>query len=208
MKTNLLLIFVAFLLLSFSPKADKATDLEYELRSLTRSFAVNANKEDCQYFFRKIDALEDDIEEAIDENEGDVVALKKLLKKTKAFYDFAATLTRCPNTSNEVDIPSFNTFIRETGLSPVFIKENNCVSIYRVNINGFYSFYAVNSGDAKTVKITIKKGDKYNSSNSTNSFGIMCNSVEGFNQGEAQGKFSTMTITCSSMGSNFGLDCN
>ncbi|WP_299818059.1 hypothetical protein [uncultured Pontibacter sp.] len=208
MKTNLLLILAAMLLLSFSPKADKIDDLEYELRSLTRSFAANANEEDCEYFFRKINALEDDIEEAIDDNEGDLIALKRVLKKTAAFYDFAATLTRCHSTSNEVDISNFNTFIRETGLSPVFIKQNDCVSIYRVNINGFYSFYAVNPGDAKTVKITIKKGDKYNSSTSTNSFGIMCNSVEGFNQGEAQGKFSTMAITCTPLSSSFGIDCN
>ncbi|WP_439880721.1 hypothetical protein ACSX1A_16380 [Pontibacter sp. MBLB2868] len=208
MKIYLLLIISATMLVSSNPKSDRVSDLEYELQSLTQSFAANANKEDCEYFFRKIDSLNDDIEEAIDEEEEDLMALNRLQKKADAFYEFAATLTRCKGTSNEVDIPNFNTFIKETGLSPVFIKKNDCVSIYRVSINGFYTFYAVNPRKAKMVKVTIKKGDKYNSSTSTNSFGMMCNSVEGFNQGETQGKFSTMTITCSEMSSSFGMDCD
>jgi hypothetical protein len=208
MKTTLLTLVTIAMLFSFKPKADKVSDLEYELRNLIRAFAANANKEDCEAYFRDVNSLIDDIEEAIDDEEGDLRTLNQLQKKSKAFYDFAATLTRCPNSSSEVDIPSFNTFINETGLSPVFIKRTDCVSVYRVNINGFYSFYAVNPGQAKTVKITIKKGGQFNSSTSTSSFGVMCNSVEGFNQGEAQGKFSTMSITCSSLGSSYGMGCD
>lgn len=191
MKTNLLLLLTVMLLFSFKPKADKVSNLEYELRSLIRSFSSNANKNDCEYYFRKIDNLKDEIEEAIDDEDGDLRALNQLQKKTKAFYEFAATLTRCKGTSNELEIESFNTFINETDLSPMLIKRNGCAAIYKVNISGFQTYYAVNSSpESKALKISLP--------GSTFTMNIMCNSVEGFSQGEPLSKISAATITCSS----------
>ncbi|AKQ46411.1 hypothetical protein TH63_13520 [Rufibacter radiotolerans] len=203
MKNNLLLSFAIILSLGFGPKYDSATELEYELTRLIRSFSSNTQKEKCEDYFQEIKLLKNKIEDAIKEGEENPAAFRKLEKRIDGFHDFATTLTGCNNSNTELGLINFNTFLRETGLSPVLVKQSDCVTIYRVNMNGFQSYYAVNKGKAKMVKVAVKKGDKYNSSSSTYSFGLRCNSVEGFSQGNAQGKVNTMSISCTPL----NLEC-
>lgn len=191
MKKILPLLFLVSLFTSFTFKSNKASDLEYELNSLIRTFPNNANHDDCDRYFRKINQLKDDISQAKRNESNDQAALRRLEKKANNFYDFAATLTRCPNTSNELEVNSFNSFLSETGLSPTLVKRNGCAAIYKVNINGFQTYYAVNSSsESKSLKIAMP--------GTTFTMNIMCNSVEGFSQGTALRSIASASITCSS----------
>lgn len=191
MKKIITLLFLVSLFTSFTFKSDNTSDLEYELNSLIRTFSNNANHDDCDRYFRKINQLKDDISQAKRNESDDQAALRRLEKKVNNFYDFAATLTRCPNTSNELEINSFNSFLDETGLSPILVKKNGCAAIYKVNISGFQTYYAVNSSsESKSLKIAMP--------GTTFTMNIMCNSVEGFSQGEILRNINSATITCSS----------
>ncbi|WP_133242733.1 hypothetical protein [Pontibacter virosus] len=190
MKKIIPFLFLISLLASFTLKSNSANDLEYELNSLIRTFSNNVSEVDCERYFRKINQLKDDISQAKRDDSNDQAALRRLEKKTNNFYDFAATLTRCPNTSNELEISSFNSLLDETGLSPTLVKRNGCAAIYKVNINGFQTYYAVNSSsESKSLKIAMP--------GTTFTMNIMCNSVEGFSQGEILRSINTASITCS-----------
>ena len=190
MKHYFTLTLIVLLLSGFNNKTYRASELEYELTNMIHSFESNVNKDDCSYYLRELDDLCDEIEEAKEDNEDEErQSLSRLEKKARAFFEFASTLTRCEGTSNELNITSFNGFLNETGVTPTLVKKNGCAAIYKANINGFQTYYAVNSSsDSKTLKITVP--------GSTFTMNIMCNSVEGFSQGEPLRAISSVTVSC------------
>jgi hypothetical protein len=135
---NFFTLLLLFLLLSgFTFRGDSASELEYELNSLIRSFSSNATGDDCEDYFRELNQLKERIYQAKRDNtEDEQQALNRLDKKARNFYEFAAILTRCPNTSNELEVTSFNSLLNEAGLNPILVKRNGCAAIYRIKCRG------------------------------------------------------------------------
>lgn len=190
MKNYFTVVVFVLLLSGFNTKTYRASELEYELTSMIQSFKSNANRDDCSNYLRKLDDLCDEIKVAKEGDEdGERQSLSRLEKKARDFFEFASTLTSCKGTSNELNITNFNAFLNETGITTTLVKENGCAAIYKANINGFQTYYAVNrSSKSKALKIVVP--------GATMTMNIMCNSVEGFSQGEPLRSISSVTISC------------
>src|SRR5688572_30131707 len=102
MKKLLPILLIAILFSNFTIKAENATELEYELNNLIRSFASNSNKSSCANYLSELEELKDRISNAKRNGEvAEQLAYSNLEKRASTFHEFAETLTRCSGTSNE-----------------------------------------------------------------------------------------------------------